>query len=771
VDQEHAELPLVFFDDGTALTGNASLLWDRNFSDVSGVLAFRNETGSERYYVELSCGNVLGKGTENPRYTVWLTGDGMRLAHFLEQDYKTVISGNAHLDWESIDVFSAHVTIDSLDAVVSETAVHLSGTATVDNERVSLSDIQMQYGGLRGDVLSFTADLDGASLPRMRFNGSLFGKIFTLDCGIEAEYGRLSSWGDIAHVADAFSGKLLVNTVRLDVLQSTAPFEFDFSHKDELISIFGGPEGMFRFQISERGDFFADIAGPSPVRGTVTGSIADGAVDAVAQDIYVDLASLWRFLPPQKEVIVTGGFVTASIEIRGPLAAPEFFGQAIGESVAIRVPMYLKDDIRPVPITVTLTGTEMLFGPIPAAVGHGAGTVSGWFRFDRWIPDTFTLNITAPASTPIPFAFDIMGIVAHGDVAGTLHIAQENNEFKTIGDLTAQDTVVTLNFEELENQPVMVDPNSPVSFVTDIIVRSGRKVEFLWPTADFPIIQANADMGASLKIENDTSTGKLLLLGDIPLRAGEVFYFERSFYLQEGMLSFNENDIRFDPHISAHAESRDRTDDGPVIISLIIDKSPLSAFTTRLESNPILSQVEIFSLLGQNMTGSSSGDSTGAMRNLFLSSSADILSQLWLIRYAERQIRDWLHLDMFSFRTPIAQNVVSMIFRNQSQSTDTDQSASLQGNNGDGNYFDNTTVFLGKYIGSNMFVQGMFSLRDEVGQNIGGVTFDFDLGIELKTPLFNMRWNFAPTLDQAMLNPRSLFVDDMSFTLTWRKSF
>jgi hypothetical protein len=770
VDQDHADLPMIFFDDGSALTGNASLLWDRDFSGISGVIAFQNENGDEQYYVELSCENVLGKGEETPRYAAWLTGTGMRLAHFLEQDYKAVASGSASIDWESIEAFSANVTIDSLDAVVSESAVHLNGTIAADNEKVALSGIQARYGGLRGDIPSFAADLDSVRLPRMLIDGSFAEKVFALDCGVEAEYGRIASWLDIPQIMEAFNGKLFVNNIRLDALQSSEPFEFEFSHTDELISLFGGPSGMIRFQISDEGDFFADIAAPSPVRGTVAGAIANGGIDASTSDLYVDLTALWSLLPPQKDFIVSGGFVTASIEIRGPLAAPEFFGQAIGESVALQVPPYLKHPIRPVPITVDIAGAEMTFGPIPASVGHGAGIVSGWFRFDRWVPNAFILDITAPASTPIPFAFDIMGIVAYGDATGTLRLAMEDNEFKTSGDLTAQDTVVTLNFEELENQPAMEVLDNP-AFVTDIVVRSGRKLEFLWPTADFPIIQASADLGASLKLENDTSTGNLLLLGDIPLRAGEVFYFERSFYLQEGTLSFNENEIRFDPYISARAEIRDRADNGPVTISLIIDKSPLSSFTTRLESNPALSQVEIFSLLGQNMTGASAGDSTGAMQNLFLSSSADILSQLWIIRNAERRIRDWLRLDMFSFRAPIAQNLLSMAFLDWNQGADADQGDSIQRTNGFGNYFDNTTVFLGKYINSNMFVQGMFSLRDEVGQNIEGATFAFDLGIELKTPLFNIRWNFDPTLDRTALNPKRLFVDDMSFTLTWRKSF
>jgi hypothetical protein len=564
-------------------------------------------------------------------------------------------------------------------------------------------------------------------------------------------------------------------------LLSSGGFEFDFSHADGIISLSGGPDDMLQFQISDKGAFFADIAKPSPVRGSITGTIDRGNINASVPDLYVDLLSLWTFIPPQKDISVTGGFVTASIDIRGPLAAPEFFGLALGESVALRVPQYLGSvDIRPVPITVTLTGGEMAFGPIPAAVGYGAGMVSGWFGFDRWVPSAFTIDITVPAATPIPFGFDLMGIVAHGNMNGTLRIALEDNVFKTIGDLTVQDTNVTLNFEELEDpQMLTVSANDPLSYVTDILVHSGRKLEFLWPTAAVPVIHATADLGASLKIENNSSSGRLLLLGDIPLRSGNVFYFQRSFYLQEGMLSFNENEIRFDPHISARAETRDRTDDGPVTISLIIDNSPLSSFTARLESNPALSQVEIVSLLGQNMTGAPSDDSGSVMQRFILNSSSDILAQTWLMRHLERGIRDWLHLDMFSLRTQILQNLVlqSTMFQNQNNvpdsGVDPDQNTiSSQRNNGVGNYFDNTTVFLGKYISSNMFTQGMLSMRyDEFEQSFGGMTFDLDLGVELKTPLFDIRWNFAPTLDRMMLNPTNLFVDDMSFTLTWRKSF
>jgi hypothetical protein len=63
-----------------------------------------------------------------------------------------------------------------------------------------------------------------------------------------------------------------------------------------------------------------------------------------------------------------------------------------------------------------------------------------------------------------------------------------------------------------------------------------------------------------------------------------------------------------------------------------------------------------------------------------------------------------------------------------------------------------------------MFVQGMFLIRfDENKLDFGGYAFDADLGIELHSPLFDIRWNIAP------LNYETFF--DSSFTLTWRWLF
>jgi hypothetical protein len=168
--------------------------------------------------------------------------------------------------------------------------------------------------------------------------------------------------------------------------------------------------------------------------------------------------------------------------------------------------------------------------------------------------------------------------------------------------------------------------------------------------------------------------------------------------------------------------------------------------------------VEIFSLLGQSLTGTQVDENTGNIQRAFLSSGADMLAQFVVVRQLERQIRKISRLDMFSVRTQILQN--AFFDAAGLRQIPVDRIGSV------GNYFDNTTVFLGKYIGADMFAQTMLALRyDENKTSYGGLSFEWDIGVEFQTPLLNIRWDFIPA------HPENWWVNDNSITLTWRKTF
>jgi hypothetical protein len=179
---------------------------------------------------------------------------------------------------------------------------------------------------------------------------------------------------------------------------------------------------------------------------------------------------------------------------------------------------------------------------------------------------------------------------------------------------------------------------------------------------------------------------------------------------------------------------------------MVVDNQPLSSFTPRLDSNPPLSQIEILTLLGDKLSGAP--DEDNAIRRAFVSSTADVLAQFGLVRQFERTVRDFLHIDMFSLRTQALQNALLLnVFRDDD--TESGDTARIQEQTQNqvqiGNYLDNTTVFLGKYIGAGLFLQAMLSVRyDPLSTNMDGLVIEPDLSMEFKGPIFDIRWDLMP---------------------------
>jgi hypothetical protein len=168
--------------------------------------------------------------------------------------------------------------------------------------------------------------------------------------------------------------------------------------------------------------------------------------------------------------------------------------------------------------------------------------------------------------------------------------------------------------------------------------------------------------------------------------------------------------------------------------------------------------MEIFSVLGQNIASAQPDEDPNSILRTYINSGSGLLAQFVMGRQIERQIRNFTRLDMFSVRTQVLQNALYMATGLTPPPVDRIT--------GVGNYFDNTTVYGGKYIGQDMFVQGMLSVRyDANNTSFGGLTFAPDIGIELQNPLFSIRWDFVPT------HPENWYVDDNSITLTWSRTF
>ena len=144
-----------------------------------------------------------------------------------------------------------------------------------------------------------------------------------------------------------------------------------------------------------------------------------------------------------------------------------------------------------------------------------------------------------------------------------------------------------------------------------------------------------------------------------------------------------------------------------------------------------------------------------------MATTSDFLAQTLFVRKIENALRDFLNFDIFSLRTTVLQNAITQ---------------GLSGNNENmdsiGNYFDNTTVYIGKYFGSTVYADALMQLTyDKSAEGLfgedGGLIFHPEVGLEFAAPFANIRWQFAPDLGAL----DSSWVPATSITLSWRMQF
>jgi len=767
-DQVGASFREILYSDAVGLlAGSADFSWDSDFSHLQFFVNMTDgKENGELYLVE---GAVKNKHVE-----IDVSVTEMHLERFLGTREPVLISAGAFLSWDSIHSFDAKINLSSLHARVRQRIIAASGAASLTNDEILLSNIRFDYMGIKSAIplLQINRE-DGIAKTNLNVQGYIqkIDKWLEGTVDLNADFARVDSWLDIRHALNSIDGTLRFANIEYgDIRQDEVLFVF--SNDRGNFSFSGGEKDMLRVEMDGDGNFFAGLSAPVPIVGTFAGVFKNGAIDAHCGSFFIDMPALYKLAAKTDNVNFNGGYITGKIDIRGPVFNPEFFAEARGSSFRIQVSSFSHEEIKPAPFNIVAQGYEFTFGPVMAISGNGAGNVIGWMRFENWGPKNIGLDIDVPAQNPIPYNINISSFRANGNASGKVDMLFDLNNYlmEISGNLYTNNTEMGLNMNEIMARSDD-GSSSDVRFhsIVNLSVTAGPVVEFVWPNTNSPILRANPEMGTVFRVTADTQAGQYSMNGDINIRSGELYYFERSFFIREGSMIFRENERQFSPLLSARAEIKDRTDTGPVTITMIIENQPFFSFIPRFETMPSLTQLEIYTILGQNLNSVQGDDNSDAAQRFILASTTDILtqvaansdvfSQFVFLRQFERQARNFLHLDMFNVRTRLIQNAVVIGATGLGQ-------APVDRNNSLGNYFDNTTVFMGKYIGQDVFGQFMVTMKyDENDTTFGGIKFELDLGIELQSPYFNIRWDFNP------YHPENWWVNDNSITLSWSKSF
>jgi hypothetical protein len=511
-----------------------------------------------------------------------------------------------------------------------------------------------------------------------------------------------------------------------------------------------------RLTLYENGEFEGSTRAPLPLAFDAIGILERGQIEVDFVDVRGDMGRLWGILDVPGFAI-TGGSATGSLRIVGPVNDPDFYGTLLATNVTAELDI-LQDELGPARTFVVFDEKQMNVRQSVVSVGDGGADVSMTALFSRWIPEVYEVRIETVPGSPVPVANQFGDIEVDGYAAGSILVSGDTGGVRITGDVTASPMRITLS-DQQELQP---EDSEPSELSVDITVRTGRGVDFLWPTAAFPILRGSADLNESVRITYEEDPQRYSVDGGVEIQSGEVFYFDRSFYIRQGEITFAEDETGFDPLLTVNAEIREVGDDGPVRIYLVADERPLSQFTPQWRSDPPLTEAAILTLLGGNVFVGEGGDPIDLSEAVLL--GTDVVSQFGIIQGFESAVRETLQLDLFSIRTQLFQNLLrGVIDQNQELPLDT-QAPSL------GQYLDNTTLFMGKYLGTDLFMELLVQLRatDQAqtdATSLTGIEIESEFGLEWQTPFFLLEWSFFPR------DPSTLFLADNTVSFSWEYSY
>ncbi|AEJ19492.1 protein of unknown function DUF490 [Gracilinema caldarium DSM 7334] len=745
---------VTYQDSGGILSGIFTASWEHNFTNIVIISRLSDIQNSERYEITLK---GLASGELEGRFYV----SRANLNRFYVTSFNPIFTGELRFIWSSIDNFSIDWKIASLKARLFDQDTLVSSSGSLSPEGLEISNTTIAYGDLQVDINNLELNRIQKTLSmNSRIRGILLSRSIDIYNKVDLHFSDVPTVQALLQQPLqplSYEGSIVVTQGFYDRWHIDQPIPLAVTAQGGAFSFRGGQNNAIRAELGTDGAFYLAFSQPLPLRGAITGSLNKGMIDAKTNKLYVDVSALWGLLPKNFPLQITSGFATVTVDIKGPITDPLLYGTASASSVRMAIPDWIQEELGPTDVTITFQDTSMNFTPVLLPVGKGKASVKGSMIFERWLPSNYFFQIAVKEPEAILFKTDLLGIKAKGKTWGILDIKSEDGLFSVTGDLAVSETLIMYSGNQSTEN---LDIASPFAIESLITLRTGKKVEFIWPNTNFPILRAYSDLGSIIQIKSNSETRKYSVKGNVNLRGGEVFYFQRSFYIRSGQLTFNENEIRFDPRVALRAEIRDRLNSSPVIISLIIDNAPLSNFSPRFLSDPPLSQVDIFALLGQNVTGTSINNQEKSFQDAVLNASSDVIAQFNVVRSFEQDIRESLNLDMFSIRTQILQNTI--LQASGLVDRPVDRTSSL------GNYFDNTTLYVGKYFGPDFFVHSMVSLRynsDNENTLLGGLTIEPEIGAELRSPLFTINWNFVPKEGDR------LFINSQSVTISWKWSF
>jgi translocation and assembly module TamB len=651
--------------------------------------------------------------------------------------------------------FIADLAID--DGRFNDGSIALRASLSLNDLQLAATDISVSLQSSRINNGNLTLDFADSSLTGTAdFFGSIQNK--SLQAALEVSGNFASALGK-QNLLEIGASDFRLSASASSIVFGDPPRKdwiFDVTRTTSVVTIAGGIEDSVEGTIDLDGSFDVTLKSPLPVSVTAIGNISNGEIDAKLSNVRIDMEGVESLITIPFFNITEGIGVSGNntIRISGRLNDPDIFGELTATDMLARVPV-VPETIGPFDGRLSFQGKKLVIDNALMPVGKGAVLGFVDFTLDHWLPREYEIELVTDPSNRNGLHIQYMfgSIDVDGFANGVLSVIGDPVTTSLEGEFAIRNTDIQIG----ERKP-QVENQSGSGLIIDLTFTTDRQVNFFWPSKNLPVMKSAAATGQKLRLQSNYLDSSLSIVGDIDIRGGDIFYFRRNFNIRQGQIRFNENQDRFDPFINVRAEAKDRTDDGEnLTLSVIIDNQPLSAFNPRFESDPPMASIDILTRLGQNIVHDSSGNPSIVSA---IALTTDIISQFGIFRSVEQSIRDTLQLDLFSLRTQIIQNILT-------ENVFPTGADPVSGQANLARYLDNTTLYLGKYLRNDLFVEAMFRLRSNQAlltsaDAYAGLYIDSEIRLEWQTPLFLLEFSMLPDL----IDPVSS-ITSSSIGLSW----
>ncbi len=344
-------------------------------------------------------------------------------------------------------------------------------------------------------------------------------------------------------------------------------------------------------------------------------------------------------------------------------------------------------------------------------------------------------------------------ISSEGYVKGNLIYTFDDNWSYIDGGLIVKDATIK---GEIDPLPSWI--SSSKNFSSKIELQTGSNVTVFYPTVDNPILKATLTKDQNFGLDIDNKANTTSAEGKVSIAQGELFYFQKNFFINSGSITFGQ-DIsteRLKLLLSLNATLKEYDSDGnDVDINLLLNNSSIDNLNPVFSSSPAKTKTEIMSILGQSVTGTSS-DGSIQVSNL-ASAATSVFSTLGYINTGgvgslNQTIANTLNLDIFSLNSNIVENLLLDTLSVDDSSISYSPLA---------RYLDNTSIYMGKYISNDSYLQLIINLLAEKNSNqasflASDLTLDFEVTYDIDTPLAKF---------SIFTNPQQLSIIDILDTI------